>query len=273
MRAVSRATVVVALAVAASLVGIAHAGAVATGGAWTNGEDVAAGARERGEESRGPGGGSVTCRSDRLTDEEASVAANGVLIGYVPPAEGDGAWYRHRCFDQEGNIVSAEIVWRAAAVSASALASDAWDVTRIPLPDINLNPSEERHQVVNVATWMWLDDWSPVSATASAGDVTVTVTATPSHVEWDMGDGTVVTCAGPGTPYDERRPAPEQSTDCSHTYTRSSASQPDVRYRIEATSFWRVTWVSTTGESGDLGVVGRTSTVRIQVAEIQALNG
>lgn len=251
------------------------ASAVGTGGAWTNGEDVGAGAHEGGGSSGSnhTGGGAVTCRSERLTEAETLVYVNGIAADFASPQDGDGAWYRRRCTTADGTIVSADIVWRPTAISASALASDAWDVSRIPLPDIHLNPGEEREQVVNVAAWLWVDAWSPVSASASAGGITVTVTATPSHVEWDMGDGAIVTCAGPGTPYDEHRPADEQSTDCSHTYTRSSASQPDERYRLEATSFWHVTWSSTNGQTGDLGVVGRTSSIRVRVAEIQAVNG
>jgi hypothetical protein len=88
-----------------------------------------------------------------------------------------------------------------------------------------------------------------------------------------MGDGAVVTCEGPGTRYDETKAPDEQSTDCSYTYRRSSASQPDSRYALAATSHWHVMWVSSTGESGDLGDVGRTSSTRVRVAEIQAING
>jgi hypothetical protein len=274
VRALTRLVVVLAALAITMGWSAAPAHAVGTGGAWTNGEDVGAGAHEDGDDSRASGGGgSVTCRSERLRDEEARVVVDMVAIGFVPPAEGEGAWYRRRCWTPDGTIVSADIVWRPVAVSASALASDAWDISRIPLPDINLNPGEERDQVVNVATWMWVDGWAPISASASAGGVTVTVTASPTHVEWDMGDGTVVDCAGPGAVYDESRPADAQSTDCSHTYRRSSASQADQRYRIAATSYWHVTWTASTGESGDLGVVGRTSSIRVRVAEIQAVNG
>ena len=274
VRALSRLAALVATAAITTILTVAPAHAVGTGGAWTNGEDVGAGARDDGGDSgSSAGSGSVTCRSERLSDEEAQVVVDMVAIGYVPPSEGEGAWYRRRCWTDDGTIVSADIVWRPDAVSAVALASDAWDISRIPLPSINLNPAEDREQVVNVETWMWVDGWAPVSASASAGGVTVTVTASPTHVEWVMGDGTVVECFGPGRPYDESRPADGQVTDCSHTYRRSSATQPDQRYRIDATSYWRVTWTSSTGESGDLGVVGRTSSVRVRVAEIQAVNG
>ena len=275
MRALIRSFVLVLVATATVVGLVTSASAVGTGGAWTNGEEVGAGAHDDGAGS-GSGhadGGSITCRSELLTEAETQIYLNGIAVSYAPPEDGDGAWYRRRCTTADGTIISAEIVWRPTVISASALASDAWDISRIPLPDIQLNPGEERDQVVNVATWLWVDGWAPVSASASAGGVTVTVTASPSHVEWDMGDGAVVTCLGPGTPYDEHRPADEQSTDCSHTYTRSSASQSDERYRREATSFWHVTWTSSNGQAGDLGVVGRTSSLRLRVAEIQAVNG
>jgi len=275
LRALIRSLAHAAIATTTVVVLATSASAVGTGGAWTNGEDVGAGAHDGGGGSGSghTGGGAVTCHSERLTEAETTIYINGIAAGFVPPQDGDGAWYRRRCTTADGTIVSADIVWRPTVISPSALASDAWDVSRIPLPDIHLNPGEEREQVVNVATWMWVDDWAPVSASATAGAVTVTVTASPSHVEWDMGDGAVVTCFGPGTPYDENRPADQQSTDCSHTYTRSSASQPDARYRLEATSFWHVTWTSSDGQAGDLGVVGRTSSIRVRVAEIQAVNG
>jgi hypothetical protein len=275
LRALIRSLAHAAIATTAVVVLATSASAVGTGGAWTNGEDVGAGAHEGGGSSgsRYAGGGAITCRSERLTDAETVIFINGIAAGFVPPEDGGGAWYRRRCTTADGTIVSADIVWRPAVISASALASDAWDVSRIPLPDIHLNPGEKRDQVVNVATWLWVDGWTPVSASASAGGVTVTVTASPSHVEWDMGDGAVVTCFGPGAAYDEHRPADEQSTDCSHTYTKSSASQPDESYRLEATSFWHVTWTSSNGQAGDLGVVGRTSSIRVRVAEIQAVNG
>ena len=273
MRALNRAASAITVLAVVAVMSAIPALAVGTGGAWTNGEDVGAGAHEDGDTGGSSGGyGRSTCHYEALTPEEQDVAERMAEIGIGRAGEEPGDWWRRVCEFEDGTRTG-NIVWLTDAVDAGALASGAWDVSRIPLPDINLNPSEERDQVVNVPTWLWVDGWARVSATASAGGVTVLVTASPSHVEWDMGDGTVVTCAGPGTPYDEDRPADEQSTDCSHTYTRSSASQADARYPIEATSYWHVTWSSSTGESGDLGVVGRTSSIRVRVAEIQAVNG
>ena len=155
------------------------------------------------------------------------------------------------------------------------LAQQASDRAPIPLPDVHLNPPESGEQVVNLTTWMWIDRsvWQPVSATASAGGVTVTATAAPESVRWAMGNGDVVTCAGPGTPYDPNRPSSEQQSDCSYVYRHSSASAPDGAFTATATITWHVTWTAAgVAGGGDLGTASRTTTFAVRVAEIQAVN-
>lgn len=72
-------------------------------------------------------------------------------------------------------------------------------------------PSSERagKYVVGMPMWMWADPspttFGPLSASATAGGVTVTATAKVTTVRWAMGDGTTVTCHGPGTPYTPER--------------------------------------------------------------------
>jgi hypothetical protein len=98
------------------------------------------------------------------------------------------------------------------------------------------------------------------------------VTATPRAVRWDMGTGDRVTCHGPGTPYDLSVPDDAQDTDCSYTYRRSSAGQPDQRYRVSARMRWRVRWTASgIAGGGDLGSVTRSTTLSLRVAEGQAL--
>lgn len=140
-------------------------------------------------------------------------------------------------------------------------------------PGIGTNPDPNRDQVVRVPTWLWVTTaWAPVSATATAGDVTATVTATPNRVVWEMGDGHSVTCFGPGTRYDQSRPASEQSTDCSYTYQRTSVGQPGERFQASATTFWTVTFTSNIGPGGSLGEVSDTSVFTLRVTQAQALN-
>ncbi|MDQ3573310.1 MAG: hypothetical protein M3404_00015 [Actinomycetota bacterium] len=145
----------------------------------------------------------------------------------------------------------------------------------LPAPEIRLNPIPPQDQLVNMATWMWLDEatWGPRSTTASVPGVTVTATARPERVVWDMGNGAQVVCQGPGVPYDVSQPEEAQRSDCTYTYRRSSAAQPGQRYVISATVEWSATWsVAGAAGGGALPGLSRSSSVAVRVAEIQAVN-
>ena len=133
---------------------------------------------------------------------------------------------------------------------------------------IEMAPPDGHPQLVNVATWLWVNPttWHPVTATATAGPVTTTATATPTKVIWDMGDGSTVTCVGPGTPYDPS--APNATSTCSYTWSTAGT------YTVTATIYWSVTW-SAVGAAGGgtLGVqAGPASRVTVQVVQSEAIN-
>ena len=156
------------------------------------------------------------------------------------------------------------------------LAQQAWDQLQIPTPVVRTSPPSGQDAVVNLPTWLWVDDnfWAPVSQSASAGGVTSTATATPVKIVWDMGDGTRVTCNGPGTPYvsgvsDPRAPSPT----CGYTYSRSSAGRPDERFRVTATVTWTAGFTVAGGAGGGaLPNLTASSATELRVAEFQALN-
>ncbi len=127
---------------------------------------------------------------------------------------------------------------------------------------------------VNFKTWLAVRDWAPVSATASLGGISSTVTGVPERVTWEMGpsDGTVV-CYGPGKVYDTSIPDELQDTDCGYTYRRSSAGiGPDNAYSASVTVTYQVTWSSSDGTSGVIGPVSLSTPFSVRVAEIQAIN-
>ncbi|MHB1548774.1 MAG: hypothetical protein ACYCX8_08565 [Acidimicrobiales bacterium] len=135
-------------------------------------------------------------------------------------------------------------------------------------PVIEMAPPDGHPQLVNVATWLWVSPagWHPLTATASAGPVTTTATATPTKVVWDMGDGSAVTCDGPGTPYDPSSPA--ATTTCSYTWSTAGT------FTVTATTYWSVSW-SATGAAGggSLGVqAGPAAEVTVHVVQSQAIN-
>jgi len=140
----------------------------------------------------------------------------------------------------------------------------------LPLPGVHTSPPTGSDQLVNLPTWLWVDNWQPQSASASEGGLRVTVTATPRSVTWRMGMGEAVVCRE-GIPWNPDLREEQQSSDCTFTYKASSAHQPDLKYFASATMAWDVTWTATNGESGSLGRSTRTTDFRMRVAEGQAL--
>lgn len=159
--------------------------------------------------------------------------------------------------------------------SPGALAVQALNRTPLPAPRVSMSPGGSIPLLVNLATYLWIDpaQWRPVTASASAGAVTSTVTATPERVVWDMGQGDTVTCDGPGEPYVPTLSDDAQPSDCKFTYRASSARTPDKTFTVTATVEWHVTWsASGAPGGGDLGISRRSSTTTVRVAELQVLN-
>ena len=165
-------------------------------------------------------------------------------------------------------VTGAQPVAAVAQVSPMVVALQAVRRLGLGSPTIEMAPPTGDPQLVGVATWLWIDPgaWKAVSASASAGPVTTTATATPSKVVWDMGDGASVTCAGPGTPYDPNEP--NATTDCSYTWAAPGS------YQVTATIYWSVTWTATGAPGGgNLGAQsGPAAGVSVRVVESEAIN-
>ena len=272
------------LAIAGAVASASPAWAGGGNDGWTDGQGV--GAQAATPSSPMPivsatGGGAPVCTYEVLPPDQAAEANDMAASGWGnPKGAGPGQWLRQICSGPNGTT-SAVVIWgpQAPAVDPAALARQALDYNRLPLPGVEMSPPANRDQLVNLETWLWVDPsaFQPVSASAAAGGVAVTTTAAPEQVTWDMGNGDRVTCAGPGTPYDSSKPAAEQQTTCSYTYRTSSAGQPGDAFRVTATVSWNVTWTATgvaAGQpaAGNLGVVTRSSTVTVRVAEAEATN-
>lgn len=127
--------------------------------------------------------------------------------------------------------------------------------------------------LVGLPVWMWVDQpgpttWGPLTTSATAGATTVTATARVAAIEWNMGDGTIITCTGLGTPYTD--PAGDTpSPDCGHTYTRTSAAQAGQAYTVTATSNWTIDWAGG-GASGTIPLSVAIATP-LRIGEVQVL--
>jgi hypothetical protein len=150
----------------------------------------------------------------------------------------------------------------------------------LPALVVHTSPEAPMMQIVGIPTWAWLapESVAPQTATATAtnaaASMTVTATAQLNRVTWDFGDGAVVTCAGPGTPYDPSYEADgraRSSTDCGHTYLRSSARQPGEAYPVSVSAEWAVSWAGG-GQTGAAPTQAQTITTALRVGELQAVN-
>lgn len=197
-----------------------------------------------------------------------------------PPAgqsEGDGAWYY--CIYPSGGGTYAGTAWvedGTAFVNPVVLARRA--IAAMDLNPIKIGivpePGPDRMGLVGLPVWMWVDTptddtFGPITASDSEGSVSVTATATVSTIEWDMGDGSIVTCTGVGTPYADRFGKTDSPT-CGHRYEKMSTDPPDEAYQVSATSHWVVTWTGG-GQSGTIELDLITDALPIRIGEAQVL--
>lgn len=156
-------------------------------------------------------------------------------------------------------------------VSPAVLAQTAVKHLALQSPMIEASPPVGVDQLVNVPTWLWLaGPWTSVHATAAVPGVSVTATAVPQLVTWRTGDGSVVVCHGPGTPFRAGDNPAAPSPTCGHTYRESSASAPGGVFTVTATITWSVTWAGG-GGLGAFGGLTTTAAVQMPVAESQAI--
>jgi hypothetical protein len=156
-------------------------------------------------------------------------------------------------------------------VDPQELAQRAVDSMTLLGPDV-ASPRAAGKYTVGVPMWMWVNQsattYGPNTASASAGGVTVTATAKVSKIVWQMGDGTSVTCNGPGTPY-QASEGMTPSPTCGHVYSATSAGAQNGKYPVTATSTWTINWQGG-GQAGQLTEVRQTN-VQVAVGEVQVV--
>ena len=223
------------------------------------------------ETSGGPSGpSSQECHWEVAIADDMDAAIYDVDTGERIYSE-TGRWLRRICDGAPVQVNGESVVPEGGSVNPRVLAVEATASTSIPRPPISTSPDASRRLYVQVPTWLWLDPdwWHPYEATAVAGRVTSTVRVVPLSVTWTMGDGTTVACAGPGTPWVS---GSTQVSSCLHTYRTSSATRTSGTFPIAATVTFAVTWTGNTGAGGTLPNISRSSTVDVEVGEIQAVN-
>jgi hypothetical protein len=159
-----------------------------------------------------------------------------------------------------------------AALAAAAMA-------HLPLhpPTIHMNPDPSKSDaLVGLPTWFWVDDQDvgTLPAGASQGGVVVSGAVAADHITVDPGDGTgAFTCPGSGTKWTSGA----TTTNCSHTYARSSAGKGThndfiVTVKVVWAGMYTVTINGVAVPGSALGPVDETSQSQVRVAEAQAIN-
>lgn len=267
-----------ALLCGAALVGLAMPAAAderpgGSGGAYVNPQgDPTAVAGTGGAAAGAPAGGASgdPCFWRVLVDDDFAFAVYKLDLTRVHSQT--GRWLQYVCPPRGAVEVDGRVfIPEGGLVDPQQLALDAMSSVSIGSPVIRTSPSANGRLYVQVPTWLWLEGgwWTPYEATASAGRVWSTVRAVPVATTWSLGDGHTVSCRGPGT---EWRPgAAEGSSSCTYTYRNSSAGSPTGRFTVNAAITFEVSWSSNAGPGGALPAISRTSSVEVEVGEIQAI--
>jgi hypothetical protein len=180
---------------------------------------------------------------------------------YHPDEQRPGEWLHLYCGDQWLDFV---FLPEAQQVDPTTLARSV--TIRPAAPVLRTSPGTEDH-LVNVEAWFWAEMWEGISETATAGSVTVNVSAEPTSLIVDPGDGTSpFACPGPQPVYNLNLPASTQSSNCTHTYLRAG------NYAATATVVYDISFTSNVGVNGGLGTIDPSSTTALAVAEAQAIN-
>lgn len=199
-------------------------------------------------------------------------------LGWEGHTAKDGAVYQVECPDT-GRVGVVFVANGAAGPAAPTIdpelvARRAVDSMKLVGPDV-ASPRAGGRYVVGMPMWMWVQQspttFGPNTASATAGGVTVTARAEVSSIAWAMGDGTTITCTGPGTPYDASQ-GKAMSPDCGHRYKGPSTTQNGGKYAGTATATWTVKWQAPAlGDGGEFTEVRRTP-FTVDVREVQVLN-
>ncbi|MGH3097885.1 MAG: hypothetical protein ACRDMV_18030, partial [Streptosporangiales bacterium] len=144
-------------------------------------------------------------------------------------------------------------------VTTLTLAQRALARLPVPAPSIQTAPPRGTNALVQMPHWFWLakTQWTSRTATAQLGGLSATVTARPTNLTIDPGDGSeAFTCTPPWTPYTHGA----EST-CTHTFTHHGT------YTATVTAHWTAAWTGSDGDGGALPALARTTTFPIKVVQ------
>ncbi|WP_244967414.1 ATP/GTP-binding protein [Streptomyces cacaoi] len=180
--------------------------------------------------------------------------------------------------DKVGNAFVAPDAPAEEVVDPAEVAQEAVDKMLLAPPRIEMSPKPGGKGLIGMPVWLAVDKSSktrfgPTTASASAGDVTVTATARVTRVDWNLGDGGSRSCT-PGQMKPYKKSYGMAMSECGYRYRSLPPNAVDGRgtYTVSATSHWDVEWqVEGSQESGELDQT-RSSQVDVSIGEARALH-
>jgi hypothetical protein len=161
----------------------------------------------------------------------------------------------------------------------AVLAQQAYGELTVPKPVAKRSPPEGNsdpqygglpYTWVGLWTYIWSGEWQPLARTVELRGVSATVTATPTGLVFDPGDGSApVTCDGPGRPWTEADGnAPPSAGACGHMYRAVTPNGP-----LTATTSiqWSVAWTSNVGAGGTFPALTTQTSSSFLVEQIQVV--
>jgi hypothetical protein len=159
----------------------------------------------------------------------------------------------------------------------AVVAKKALGQLRLTVPEVKFAPAPPAKTYVGLETWLWIppDQWSTLRKSVTAGATTVTVSAAPKRVLWDMGTGTTQ-CHDAGRPWTVRQMPARATTTCKYVYQRVSDFQTDRKFMISAIITFDVMWRCSGACLANEGVLGEVDGLpgqsAIRVGERQSVN-
>ena len=141
---------------------------------------------------------------------------------------------------------------------------------RIPHPALAVNPPPEVGGVVNLGMWLAVANADPISVRAGDDAIWARTSAELTSTVWDMGNGDIVRCDGPGVALEQGDPGWDEFEQgpCGYTYTEQP---PDEPYRVTVTATWSVTWTTSAGTSGSADPIVLSTAFDYTTIEIQTI--
>lgn len=225
----------------------------------------------------GPGGGGrAECYWATIPEDLAEDPTIWVDFGLEQPPEGmEIVWQSWECSDGRTTF---DFRWVIPATPAN-LASIARGrlVGELPQPSVASSPPIGTASILGVPVFVEVTNWTGVvSESECAGGLCVTVTATPalSFAPGESGS-TTVSCAGSGSRYTPGASPVAQAAApgaCAYAYRlRSGVGGRPAQWPGSVSVTWTISWTASSGVSGSLASITRSTAVPRGVEEVQTV--